>query len=179
MVCLPSLLYPWNLKKARGEEWKGRGRSAYQSDLTRPSCGAGPARDAAVLRDKALLSPCEDTRRQPLFGVPPRIPGGLEDAGCSSAMHSKGKNVPAVGNLSRAIRLLTSSSGFTVPVSTRAKEHCNAPRNSRPAAALCRRTPAPRRRQEAQHRQERPSFMQTHSGEPTTACMLSHAAVMR
>src|SRR6267143_3142700 len=57
-------------------------------------------------------------------------------------MHSKGKNVPAVGKRSRAIRLLKISSGITVPVSKRAKERCNAPRNSRPASALGRQTPA-------------------------------------
>jgi len=60
-----------------------------------------------------------------------------------------GQNVPAVGNLSRAIRPLTIICGITVPVSTRASEPCNAPRSSPPASAVCLRTPAPRRRHDA------------------------------
>src|SRR5438876_452952 len=65
-------------------------------------------------------------------------------------MHSKGKNVPAVGNLSRAIRPLQISSGITVPVLKRAKERYNTPRSSPPALALGLRTPAPRRSNDAQ-----------------------------
>jgi hypothetical protein len=72
-----------------------------------------------------------------------------EEIGCSSAIHSTGTNVPAVGKPSRAIQPLPMLSGITAPVSKRAKEHCNAPRNSRPALAWSRRTLTPRRRQEA------------------------------
>src|SRR6266851_7604314 len=65
-------------------------------------------------------------------------------------MHSKETNVPAVVNLSRAIRPLTMTSGITVPVSKRAKERCNAPTNLPPASAWCLGTPAARRSREAQ-----------------------------
>src|SRR6266852_3711831 len=64
-------------------------------------------------------------------------------------MHSKGTNVLAVDNLSRAIRPLTIISGITVSVLKRAYEPCNAPRNSPPASAVCLRIPAPRRKHEA------------------------------
>src|SRR6516225_3618666 len=50
-------------------------------------------------------------------------------------MHSKGKNVPAVGKRSRAIRPLPITSGIIAPVSKRAQEHCTAPKNSRAASA--------------------------------------------
>src|SRR6266581_4667383 len=68
-----------------------------------------------------------------------------EEAQCSSTRRSKGKNAPAVGKRSRAIRPVTIISGITVLVSKRAQERCNAPTNSLPASAWCLRTPAPRR----------------------------------
>ena len=120
-------------------------RSACQSDLTRLSCGSGPSLDAAILRDEASLLPCREKRRQPVCTVPPRISGVLEEASCNSTRHSKEKNVPAVGKLSRAIRPLKIISGITVPVSKRAKGLCNAPTHSPPASALCLRAPAPQR----------------------------------
>jgi len=61
----------------------------------------------------------------------------------------QGKNVPAVGKLSRATRPLKMTSGIIAPVLKRVKERCNVPRGSPPASALCLRTPAPRRRNDA------------------------------
>jgi hypothetical protein len=51
-----------------------------------------------------------------------------------------------VGTLSRVMRSLQISSGFTVSVSTRAHEHCNAPTHSPLVSAGCQRIPAPWRK---------------------------------
>ena len=66
----------------------------------------------------------------------------------------QGKKCARCHKRSRAIRLLPMTSGIIAPVSKRANERCNA---QELAARFNwgRRTPAPRRRWEAQHRPER------------------------
>jgi hypothetical protein len=65
----------------------------------------------------------------------------------------QGKNVPAVGKRSRAMRSVKTTSGIIAPVLKRANERCNAPRNLPPASAVRLWTPASRRSNEAKKRQ--------------------------
>jgi hypothetical protein len=107
---------------------------------------------AAVLRGQALRAPGGAHRRQPLFSVPSHV-GSMGEGMMQLGDAFQGKNVPAVGKRSRAMRSVKMTSGIIAPVLTRANERCNAPRNLPPALAVCRCTPAPRRRNEAKKRQ--------------------------
>src|SRR5919108_4968791 len=134
-----SLYWKYHLMVERG------GEEGLPKRLHRPSCGSGSSPEAIILRDEAILSPCREKGRQPVFNVPPRISGVLEKVSCNSTRYSKGKNALAAGKLSRTIRSLKIISGITMPVSKRVEELCNAPTNSPPASALCLRTPIPQR----------------------------------